>query len=68
MAVVPALAAGFGIQPVLIGSGVCLIAVALLTYPQGAPSAPSRSPPGVAKPVGSITIGSTNSQPANCCG
>ncbi len=36
LAVVPALAATFGIQPVLIGSGVCLIAVALLTYPQGA--------------------------------
>jgi hypothetical protein len=36
LAIVPALAATFGIQPVLIGSGVCLIAAALLTYPHGA--------------------------------
>ncbi|MBA2367061.1 MAG: MFS transporter [Actinomycetota bacterium] len=36
LAFVPALAAAFGIQPVLIGSGVCLIVAALLTYSQGA--------------------------------
>ena len=35
LAFVPALAATFGIQPVLIGSGVCLIAAALLTYSHG---------------------------------
>jgi len=35
LAFVPALAAAFGIQPVLIGSGVCLIVAALLTYSQG---------------------------------
>jgi MFS transporter, DHA3 family, macrolide efflux protein len=32
---VPALAASFGIQPVLVGSGVCLIAAALLAYREG---------------------------------
>jgi DHA3 family macrolide efflux protein-like MFS transporter len=32
---VPALAASFGIQPVLVGSGVCLIIAALLAYREG---------------------------------
>ena len=32
---VPALAASFVIQPVLVGSGVCLIIAALLAYPEG---------------------------------
>jgi len=36
LAFVPVLAAVFGIQPVLIGSGVCLIVAALLTYSHGA--------------------------------
>lgn len=35
LAFVPALAAAFGIQPVLIGSGACLIMAALLTYSHG---------------------------------
>ena len=33
---VPALAGSFGIQPVLVGSGVCLTVAALLAYPEGA--------------------------------
>ena len=32
---VPVLAASFGIQPVLVGSGVCLIVAAMLAYPEG---------------------------------